>query len=160
MATHSAQTKFFADSSAGNSLLPSGCDAFGESSLLLKQVRDVLVLIEQYLLLWRMASKRYCLEPLVRAVMVRVSRCFLNASQAVGGATASLHPDHARCLFELESFAQSLGSACFPSAQEIAHAMDGVLVFCLVLDSQWRESVLPDEDGYGPGCETGYRLIA
>jgi hypothetical protein len=115
-------------------------DSTDESSRLLNQIRGVLMLVDQYLLLCRLASQRYRLEPLVRDVIVQTTSCFTIADLAAEGGTAKLHSDHARCLLDLESFAQSLCSDPSLSYQEIEHAMDSVLVSCLLLDAEWRQS--------------------
>jgi hypothetical protein len=108
---------------------------------LLNEIEEVLTLVDRYLLLCRLDSKRWRLEALVWDLTLRVSSFSSLADHANPASSVSINREHALCLSDLISFAESLHSDPPLSDQEIAHALDGVVVFCVLLSPRAHTSM-------------------
>jgi hypothetical protein len=101
-----------------------------------KEIRSVLVLVNQYQLLRQFAPSCQEQGALVQHIHERATRCFTTAALVFGYLTTSLHPDHQECLRDLESFSLALACECPFTDDETAHALDSVVVYCVALDER------------------------
>jgi hypothetical protein len=96
------------------------------------RLRRVLLLIDQYFWFVQIESERYRLDSLVRDLIVDARDCFTNAAMLRTG-NPDMSPDHERCVAELEGFLEELRCDRPPSHTGVMHAVDGLVVECVLL---------------------------
>ena len=122
-------------------LRPAGSARAGQTSArrLRTQLFGIFRLVERFLLLTRLDVERYRLHALVQDLHTQVGDCFALA-QACIPAAAALRADLEQCLQELGELLESLRDGVPLTRLELVHALDGVVVHCVVLDLEQQEA--------------------
>lgn len=102
-------------------------------------LRRLFLRIDRYLLLSRIDSELHRLESLVQSMLIDAQECFALAARLDAAADAPLpSPDQQDCIVELQVFMRELQSGRPLPPIDVLHALDGLLVQCVVLDSRLR----------------------
>jgi len=102
------------------------------------QLRMIFRLIDQFMRLRRLEFERPRLEGIVLDLLALVRESFATAGLCLPSAAVTAL-DQEQCIHELEELSRCIGlSQPMPPAL-LAHALDTVIVNCLVLDSEQRE---------------------
>lgn len=88
---------------------------------------------------YRYECDRPALDELVASVVDDMRACFSTAA-ALRVTGVAITASHARCLNDLENFLCGLRAEPALSSLELAHAMDDLLVHCVMLDAEQREA--------------------
>jgi hypothetical protein len=102
------------------------------------QLRMIFRLIDQFMRLRRLDFERPRLEGIVLDLLVLVRESFATAGLCLPNAAVTAL-DQEQCIHELEELSRSIGLSQPMSPTLLAHALDSVIVNCLVLDSEHRE---------------------
>jgi hypothetical protein len=102
------------------------------------QTRQVLFLIDKFRF---HCERRATTKELAEVVQAVIAGGRAGFRRAVGGRArnARLGADGSRCLGELEDLLRTLHAGNRPSVQELAHAMDSLLVACVIWDTAASE---------------------
>lgn len=102
------------------------------------QLRMIFRLIDQFMRLRRLDFERPRLEGIVQDLLVVVRESFATAGMCLPDEVV-MSLDRAQCIRDLEELSQSIGLTSAMSPHQLAHALDSVIVNCLILDSEQRE---------------------
>jgi hypothetical protein len=131
--------------------VPGAASSEASGRRLRSHLSAVFGLIDRFLRLSRLESERHRLDGLVQQLVVELKACFVLAAKGAG--TDRLRPGHQQCLLDLDELLQTLRLQIPMSTRELAHALDDVVIQCLVLDSEQRDHeqtglhVEPAEEG-------------
>jgi hypothetical protein len=102
------------------------------------QLRMIFRLVDQFMRLRRLEFERRRLEGLVQDLLVVVRECFATADLCLPD-VAAMALNREQCLHDLEDLSRSIELAHPLPPPVLAHALDSVIVNCLILDSEQRE---------------------
>lgn len=102
------------------------------------QLRMIFRLVDQFMRLRRLEFERHRLEGIVQDLLVVAGECFATASLCLPDATV-MALDRQQCLHDLEDLSRAIELAQPLAPSVLAHALDSVIVNCLILDSEHRE---------------------
>jgi hypothetical protein len=111
---------------------PLGEDVEAQSRI---KLRRVFILLSEYFRQSRRGPERRQLADLIDDTVVMARDCFATAALR-NGVAHSVDAEHERCLGDLLGFVDALRDGRVLSDMDVAHAMDGLIVQCVLLDIQ------------------------
>ena len=105
------------------------------------QVRRILVLATRFQSLCALKSDPARLVDLLRSLIACSREAFMAESFVAGDAHRKRRPtpDQVKCVEDLELLLQGLVRGALEASRGLAHAMDALLIQCVVFDSAARE---------------------
>lgn len=105
------------------------------------QLRRIFLLVDEFFLLGKFGSGRRRMELLVQDLIARARDFFVFAA-ALHPEFDAVSPEHERCVDDLEDFLHLLRSEAGPTMLETLHAMDSLIVHCVLLDAAQSDTAL------------------
>jgi hypothetical protein len=102
------------------------------------QLRMIFRLVDQFMRLRRLDFERHRLEGIVQDLLAVVRESFATADLCLPEATVSTS-DRKQCVLELEELSRAIGLSQAMPPSQLAHALDSVVVNCVILDSVQRD---------------------
>jgi len=105
------------------------------------QVRRIIVLAERFQELCALRADPMRLVDLLRSLIACSREAFMAESVVAGDAHRKRRPtpDQVKCVEDLELLLQGLVRGALEASRGLAHAMDALLIQCVVFDSAARE---------------------
>lgn len=105
------------------------------------QLRRIFLLVDEFFLLGKFGSGRRRLDSLMQDVIGHARDCFFFAA-ALHSDIGVVSPEHEQCVMDLEDFVRVLRSDAGPGVLETLHAMDSLIVQCVLLDAEQSDVAL------------------